>query len=560
MFRKKVLILIIFSFALTFAVGYFSRVTTQSHYLSYNFEDGFQVTLNDRDLGVCKDSHLRHFISEKLHEGDVISVTATLPDRGEIAAPAIYFRSSFCAFELLVDDELFKSYSMGDLSDHKFIGEDVHIISLPKDYIGRSITIRIYPTSFGVTSLIRDYTFGDYEDLEHRFIHRYFGALNAGSVSFLLGLILLLISTIFSIARVENMQTHMAISLIFIALGLLLHNYYGLVFLYGDSSESSTMFYTVLMVSLPLILQYNRTIYKNAKSKLILIPEITCDLYCFVRILLHATGVLYYNQLFPLFIIPIILCCFVMHRSYFAQRDAGLLDETKKIQYTGLFLGIFFIVIAWIMIKLSMILPDPYAYRMDLLSTHVFSNSVMFVLFSNVIVFLWTSAASFNQDEQYDVLTRVAYEDVLTGLSNRASLDRSLDHLQSEVSDYCIISLDINYLKKTNDTYGHTYGDLLLKNFASALKETFKNETACGRTGGDEFVVLSRSTDPVKISRMLSELDERLAVLTQSDEDPLKYRVAYGYAFRHEKDSAHNVYLLADQRMYEHKAKIKAHR
>ena len=560
MFRKKMLTLIILTLALTFIVGLLSRATTQSHYLTYNFWDGFHVTLNDQDLGICRESHLKHFIKEKLHEGDVISLETTLPNRGEIAAPALYFKSSFCAYELLVDGALFKSYAMDDLRNHNFIGEDVHIVSLPKDYIGRTITIRIYPISFGITSLIRDYTFGDYEDLEHHYIHRYFGAMLAGSVTFLLGMILLLISTIFSIARIENMHTHIAISLIFIAFGIMLHSYFGLLSLYGDSTDSSTIFYTILMMTMPLFLQYNRTINKAAKGRDILIPEILCNTYCFVRIILHATGVLYYNQLFPLFIIPVTLCCIVMHRSYFSQRDAGLLDEPQKIQYTGLFLSIFFIVITWFAIKLSMLLPDPFAYRIDLLSTHLFTISVLFLLFSNVIIFLWVSAASFNQDEKYDVLTRVAYEDVLTGLSNRASVERSLDKLQSEVSDYCIISLDINYLKKTNDTYGHTYGDLLLKNFAGALKETFKNETACARMGGDEFIVLSRSTDPVKISHMLSELDERLKVLTQSDEDPLKYRVAYGYAFRHEKDNAHNVYLLADQRMYEHKAKIKAQR
>ena len=72
MFRKKVTILVIFTFALTLTAGFLSRLTTQPHYLSYDFSDGFEVSLNDKDLGVCKDSRLRHFFKkEKLHKDDV---------------------------------------------------------------------------------------------------------------------------------------------------------------------------------------------------------------------------------------------------------------------------------------------------------------------------------------------------------------------------------------------------------------------------------------------------------------------------------------------------------
>ncbi len=554
---RKIRVLIIFTFVLAISIFALSKCTMQMHYLSYDLSKGMHIYLNDQDLGICESTHLRQFVSGKFSKDDVITAEFSLPDRGVIPAPSLYFESHFSAFEIFIDDEEYKSYAMDDFRNGNFIGEDVHIISLPQDYVGKKVTIKIYPTSNRSRSLITDYYFGDYSDMEQMFVHSHFAPLLTGSILLILGLILLIISLVFYFFRNENMLTHLAIATLFILLGIMLHAFYNCIFIYADNSQSSTLFYLSWLLTLPVMLLYNHTIFRGATQPVFLIPEAVCVCYSLARIILHFTGIYYFSNLPGFYFICMILFCFIMHRSYYTQAAQGELNDSKKLQYTGLFLGIFFMSVSWAFIALHAILPDPFAGFVDSISMHLFCISSMFVLFANIVNFLWISAASFNKGDEYDVLTRVAYEDVLTGLSNRASADRALEKLQGEVNDYCIISLDVNSLKKTNDTYGHTYGDLLLKNFAKVLQESFKSEVLCARMGGDEFIVLSKSTDPVRITSLLSDLDARLLKMTKSDEDPLKYRCAYGYAFRHEKDSAHNVYLLADQRMYEHKAKIK---
>jgi len=49
--------------------------------------------------------------------------------------------------------------------------------------------------------------------------------------------------------------------------------------------------------------------------------------------------------------------------------------------------------------------------------------------------------------------------------------------------------IDMDRFKEANDTYGHQFGDELLKKFSAALKEVFRQSDCLGRFGGDEFVV-----------------------------------------------------------------------
>ena len=64
-------------------------------------------------------------------------------------------------------------------------------------------------------------------------------------------------------------------------------------------------------------------------------------------------------------------------------------------------------------------------------------------------------------------LEGLAYTDTLTNISNRSKCELSLANLKG---DYTIVSIDLDYLKYTNDNYGHDAGDKLLANFSQMLK------------------------------------------------------------------------------------------
>jgi diguanylate cyclase (GGDEF)-like protein len=172
-----------------------------------------------------------------------------------------------------------------------------------------------------------------------------------------------------------------------------------------------------------------------------------------------------------------------------------------------------------------------------------------------MLIFYESMSDSYARNREYAFLSRLAYEDGLTKLPNRSRIDAYLTRLENAKNDYCIISLDLDGLKRVNDTFGHWAGDKLLMTFGNALDSVFSKDHLCGRIGGDEFMAVLTGVDATKVDAILEKLQETLTALNEAAEDPWEYSCAAGYAFRHEcsEDHMHNTYLLADQRMYRQK-------
>jgi diguanylate cyclase (GGDEF)-like protein len=89
---------------------------------------------------------------------------------------------------------------------------------------------------------------------------------------------------------------------------------------------------------------------------------------------------------------------------------------------------------------------------------------------------------------------RQATTDGLTGLHNRHFLAEQLRLLQSlaerHTQPYAVVAIDLDDLKRVNDTFGHEMGDLALRGFANVVRKTIRGSDVGVRTGGDEFLVL----------------------------------------------------------------------
>jgi diguanylate cyclase (GGDEF)-like protein len=111
------------------------------------------------------------------------------------------------------------------------------------------------------------------------------------------------------------------------------------------------------------------------------------------------------------------------------------------------------------------------------------------------------------QREQEGRIAHMARHDVLTGLPNRAHLLEVLDaalHDARADDGVAVLFLDLDRFKQVNDTLGHLMGDDLLKAVAGRLRDTVRHTDLVARIGGDEFVVVHSSTDPVKESAELA--------------------------------------------------------
>ena len=104
-----------------------------------------------------------------------------------------------------------------------------------------------------------------------------------------------------------------------------------------------------------------------------------------------------------------------------------------------------------------------------------------------------------HQNAMRNQLSLRASPDELTGLANRRATMESLRwqmaySLRSGVP-LAVLSLDLDYFKSINDTWGHAGGDQVLLGFARLLRAVTREVDLCGRLGGEEFIVVLPDTD-----------------------------------------------------------------
>lgn len=113
----------------------------------------------------------------------------------------------------------------------------------------------------------------------------------------------------------------------------------------------------------------------------------------------------------------------------------------------------------------------------------------------------------------------IARHDPLTGLGNRLTWDEALARSQEDVdAGACVtvITLDVDGLKRVNDTHGHGAGDELLRRCAAVLVEHGREGDVAVRLGGDEFALLLPVGAVLAKSR-ISALEARLAGVTSCE-------------------------------------------
>lgn len=126
----------------------------------------------------------------------------------------------------------------------------------------------------------------------------------------------------------------------------------------------------------------------------------------------------------------------------------------------------------------------PELYLVDMVNTLIFS-------IIGLVGGLYTLSFKHKKHEA-DYEKQVLLEkDVLTGLYNRYSWRKASDMIQEKRIPVTVCSLDVNGLKKANDTNGHLAGDELIVGAATCIKDVFGDYGEIYRIGGDEFCVFA---------------------------------------------------------------------
>jgi len=161
-------------------------------------------------------------------------------------------------------------------------------------------------------------------------------------------------------------------------------------------------------------------------------------------------------------------------------------------------------------------------------------------------------------------INALAYMDSLTGMSNNTAYTQATAEIDADIrrgkAGFGVMVVDINNLKKTNDTYGHDAGNALIIQTARIISEIFKGSIVY-RIGGDEFVVILQRKDMERHRELMEKMDRVISgyrVAVEGGSVPISFArgiAVYDSAVDHKyKD----VFARADQEMYLNKAAMKA--
>ncbi len=130
---------------------------------------------------------------------------------------------------------------------------------------------------------------------------------------------------------------------------------------------------------------------------------------------------------------------------------------------------------------------------------------------------------------QMDMVKQMAYRDILTGIRNRMAFKEDLEAVNQNVfQDYRLVMMDLNGLKKVNDHFGHSAGDLYIINCAKIISEAFADFGYSYRLSGDEFCSILRKCSNTSYQSCIRYLRQESDKMTKKSDFP--YSVAVGNA------------------------------
>lgn len=156
--------------------------------------------------------------------------------------------------------------------------------------------------------------------------------------------------------------------------------------------------------------------------------------------------------------------------------------------------------------------------------------------------------------EMNEKLTELSLRDTVTGAYNRRYLMPVLeDEFNRVAADPVNISLgflmiDIDHFKVVNDTYGHAFGDFILKQVVDAITNDLRNHDILARFGGEEFAVLLPNTTPQNINLIAERVRTTIAALPNRENHTVTISIGASY-YIHD-DTLITLMARADKNLY----------
>lgn len=167
------------------------------------------------------------------------------------------------------------------------------------------------------------------------------------------------------------------------------------------------------------------------------------------------------------------------------------------------------------------------------------------------------------QGLKFDLISKLAYLDGLTGLGNRTAYLEQLEEYEKNeknIMQLGIVYLDVNNLKTVNDSQGHDFGDDLIRIAAKIIEDSFGHFGKAFRIGGDEFCVLMTGVNlKEKYAKGFEIFQQLVNEANKANWYSYEVHIAHGFAVCEEftKEKIEEAIAIADSEMYQNKMELK---
>lgn len=572
--RQKIISFIVMFLITVTTIAVFMSMTSAKRVDSDEIEldDGWSVTINGKEYDNVT---LSKFRFKMCNRGDVLTLRHIVPRYDIISLPTLEVYTIHSAIKVYLDDEVIYTYGQRLYDENKLLGYGEHFVSMPYGANSKWLTVEMTVSEDnafdGVKAMkLLDGNSAMVKDLSGK-------RVNLSITMFLIvfGVIIMVLSMLMLRRAVNFVQTFcIALFSFLIGCWTLCNNDLIEYFTTDLLLKSYLEYYSLYILPLPLTYYFRDKIDVRSNPKWlkvyfwgIIAAEIV---YIASAVILQEANLVHLPQILVgshiLMILTIVLILMI-----------SVIDiKVRKQRPTVVMIG-FLIAIAIVIVELIRFNIEKYITGF---TKNAYSSDTCFAVLIIVISMLLDygnkTSKSLYENAQRAVLEQMAYMDELTGLGNRRMCEKKLTELEekemSSDSVYAIVSLDLNFLKRTNDTYGHKKGDELIKSFSDVLSNVFSLYGTVTRTGGDEFVVILDDITEEKVKSLLAQMLEQMEEKNKSASDVI-LSTAYGYAMKWEIPSKQEkteeiklkvmdigpraVYRIADDRMYENKRKSK---
>lgn len=193
--------------------------------------------------------------------------------------------------------------------------------------------------------------------------------------------------------------------------------------------------------------------------------------------------------------------------------------------------------------------------NMELDTLFSFEIAFIGIMVAVAIVIVQFERQAKQLSEMGEELTLAVNTDPLTEIRNRRYLMQYLEKQTAQMGDekHCAVLIDLDLFKSVNDTYGHVFGDKVLKQFADTVKKNLGENDLIARFGGEEFMILFGTDNEEEIITTMDTISKEYAIFSEKEKGK-EFTFSAGAALYGKNSSITDIFTTADKRLYKAKA------